>query len=76
MQRILLAGLLFATGCAGFVGPFQRPCQPPVRVDNPCLSIDEQEQRKREALALPEKSPEVGPRTYAEEPSYRYRDRP
>jgi hypothetical protein len=75
MQRILLAGLLFATGCEGVVGPFQRRCQP-VWITHPCLTIDEQEQRKREALALPEKSPDVGPRTYAEEPSYRYRNHP
>jgi hypothetical protein len=75
VYRILLAGLLCTTGCQGVIGPFERPCYP-VYVNNPCLTIAEQEQRKREALALPERSPEIGPRTYAEEPSYRFRDRP
>jgi hypothetical protein len=71
MRRTLLVGALLLTGCAGTVGPLQRQCQPPVLVNNPCLTIPEQEQLKREEIALPQKSFEVGPRTYAEEPSYR-----
>ena len=71
MRRILLAGLLLATGCQGVVGPFQRWCNPPPRPDNPFLPISEQERLGRSDLALPQKSPEIAPRTYAEEPAYR-----
>ena len=70
MSRILLALCLLGAGCQGVVGPFQRVCDPR-RPDNVCLPIPEQEQRGRELLALPEKRPEVAPRTYAEEPAYR-----
>jgi hypothetical protein len=74
MHRILLgcllAGLIVGAGCEGVVGPFQR-CAPPVRPDNPCLPIGEQEKIGRAELALPQKSPAVAPRTYAEEPTYR-----
>jgi len=70
MHRLLLAGLLLAAGCQGVVGPAQRRCllDP---IDNPCLSPQEQQQRRRDRLALPEASPAVGPRTYAEEPNLR-----
>lgn len=70
MRRLFLVGLLLVTGCQGFVGPLQRRCSP-VWIDNPCLPPDEQQMRRREGLALPEASPAVGPRTYAEEPALR-----
>jgi hypothetical protein len=74
VYRILLGGLLgvviLGSGCQGFVGPFQRGA-PPARPDNPYLSIAEQEERGRAQLALPQKSPQVAPRTYAEEPAYK-----
>jgi hypothetical protein len=71
MSRILLALCLLGAGCQGVVGPVQRLCDPR-RPDNPCLPIPEQEERGRELLALPQKRPEVAPRTYAEEPAYRH----
>jgi hypothetical protein len=74
MHRILLGcllGVLVAgVGCQGTVGPFQRGA-PPARPDNPYLTIAEQEERGRAQLALPQKSPQVAPRTYAEEPAYK-----
>jgi hypothetical protein len=73
MRRTMLMALLVVTGCQGVVGPFQRPCTPPVLVDDPRLSIPEQEQRGRDRLALPEQSVQVAPRTFAEEPAYRQR---
>jgi hypothetical protein len=72
MRRALVVGaLLFVVGCQGVVGPFQRGAVPPSAVDCPCLTIPEQEARGREYLALPQKSADIGPRTGAEEPSYR-----
>ncbi len=67
MRRIVLISLLLLAGCRTFVGPFEHG--PPPRVDDPLLTIPEQEQRGRDRLALPENSPTVAPRTYAEPPS-------
>lgn len=68
MHRLVLLGLLALAGCQGVVGPIQRRCivDP---IDHPCLTPDEQKQRERDRLALPEASPEVGPRTYADNPA-------
>jgi hypothetical protein len=66
----LLGVLIAGAGCQGVVGPFQRGF-PPRRPDDPRLTIAEQEERGRARLALPEKSPTVAPRTYAEEPAYK-----
>lgn len=70
MHRLMLAGLLLVVGCQGVVGPLQRSLrnQP---IDDPCLTPDEQQQRRRDQLALPEASPAIGPRTHAEEPALR-----
>jgi hypothetical protein len=70
MHRLLLAGLVFLAGCQGVVGPVRRTCitEP---VDDPRLTIDEQQQRARDRLALPQESPAIGPRTYAENPALR-----
>jgi hypothetical protein len=70
MHRLLLVGLFFLAGCQGVVGPVRRTCitEP---IDNPCLSIPEQQQRERDRLALPERSPTVGPNTYAGNPALR-----
>jgi len=66
MRQLFLAGWFLLAGCQGVVGPLQRRCldQPP---DNPCLTIEEQLKLRRDRVALPENSPTVGPRTYAEE---------
>lgn len=73
MRGILWAGaVLLVTGCGDVVGPFRRT-GPPIRIDDPRLSIPEQEARGRQYLALPEQSVIVGPRTYAEQPGYQDR---
>jgi hypothetical protein len=69
-RALLVAGFLLAVGCQGVVGPRQR-LEQAAQLYDPCLTISEKEQRQRALLALPEKSPEVAPRTGAEEPSYR-----
>jgi hypothetical protein len=73
MHRIGLLGLLLLAGCQGLVGPRQRALQPE-RIDDPRLTIPEQEARGRDRLGTPQASWEAGPRTYAEQPFYR--DRP
>jgi hypothetical protein len=70
MQRSLIAGLagcVFLAGCQGTVGPIRRTALTD-RVDNPCLTIPEQQQRVRDRLALPLDSPALGPRTDADAP--------
>jgi hypothetical protein len=66
MYRTVLAGLLLLTGCQGVEGPFSRRTRP---IDDPYLTIPEQYQRGRDQLALPERSPAIAPRTFAEEPA-------
>jgi hypothetical protein len=65
MHRNLFAGLVLLAGCQGTVGPAQRACQTD-RIDNPCLTVPEQQQRFRDRLALPLESPALGPRTDAD----------
>jgi hypothetical protein len=72
MRRIVLVGLFLVAGCQGIQGPMARRCRPEL-VDDPKISITEQEQRGRDRLALPEPSMNVAPRTYAEFPEYRGR---
>jgi hypothetical protein len=60
MRRLLVIGLLLLAGCQGVVGPFQpRSAQ---RVDDPLLTINEQEKRSRARLALPDESYATGPK--------------
>ena len=54
MHRLYLAGLLFLAGCQNVTGPFEH--RKPERVDDPLLSITEQQRRGRDRLALPEDS--------------------
>ena len=67
MHRLILLVALCLTGCANVNGPLQHYFNPQ-RVDDPHLSIPEQEVRGRDRLALPEFGPNVAPRTYAEFP--------
>lgn len=62
MRRLGWLGILLLAGCQNIVGPFQRP---QTRVDDPSISIAEQERRARELLALPDESREVAPRSSA-----------
>jgi hypothetical protein len=60
MRRLFLAGVLLALcGCHNVVGPLQP--KKPERVDDPLLTIGEQEQRGRANLALPITNSEVTP---------------
>ncbi|MCI0684124.1 MAG: hypothetical protein L0Y71_18605 [Gemmataceae bacterium] len=58
MRRCILIGLVLLAGCQNVVGPFRRPS---ARVDDPRLSISEQEKLGRQFYALPDESPEVAP---------------
>ena len=59
MRRLAFLTLLILAGCRNVIGPFD--ARPPVRVDDPRLSIEEQEARGRQFLALPDESPLAGP---------------
>jgi hypothetical protein len=60
MRCLLLLGtLLLLCGCQSIAGPFR--AKSPQRVDDPTLTIQEQESRGRARFALPDKSPKVGP---------------
>jgi hypothetical protein len=68
MHRLLWLGVLFLVGCrSNTIGPFEH--RNPERVDDPLLSINEQQRRARERLAFPEDSPTVGPPTDTLRPS-------
>ncbi len=61
MHRVYLIGLLFLAGCQNVAGPFEH--RKPERVDDPLLSIGEQQRRGRDRLALPDESVTVAPRS-------------
>jgi hypothetical protein len=55
MRKLFLVGVLLAlSGCKGVVGPL-RP-KSPERVDDPLLTIGEQERNGRARLGLPDQS--------------------
>ena len=59
MRRLMLLLALLTAGCHNVVGPFEhRPVQ---RVDDPKLSIAEQEREGRARLPLPVESPQMLP---------------
>jgi hypothetical protein len=59
MCRFVLLVALLAAGCNNIVGPFEH--RKPERVDDPLLSIPEQEREGRARLPLPVESRAVGP---------------
>ena len=64
MRRLLLMGALcLLCGCRNIVGPLQP--KSPARVDDPLLSISEQERNGRAALPLPDESAKVAPHSGA-----------
>jgi hypothetical protein len=65
MRRLLLLSLIVVAGCQNVVGPREHSAAP-VRVDHPCLTIDEQKQLTRDRLALPESSRAFVPRDYSD----------
>ena len=58
MRSCLLCLLLVLTGCDNLIGPWRRK---PARVDDPRLSIAEQEKLGRQHLGLPDEAPLAGP---------------
>ena len=60
MRRLCLVGFLFLAGCQNIMGPFEH--RKPERVDDPLLSITEQQRRGRDRLALPDDTG-LAPRT-------------
>jgi hypothetical protein len=66
MHRLFLAGCMLAAGCQNIQGPFRY--FKPERVDDPWVSIEEQQRRGRDRLALPFDSGETAPRTRVEFP--------
>ena len=60
---LLLTSLLLVAGCQHVVGPRERRLSP-TRVDPPVLTIEEQQQRARENLPLPDQDRSIAPPTY------------
>lgn len=74
MRTFVIAGaLLLLIGCQNVVGPFR--AQTPVRVDDPRLTIDEQERLARARLALPEYSATAVPPLGTGQPGLDYLNR-
>ena len=65
MRRTLCLMVLSLVGCQGVVGPRERPPQA-LQVDDPRLSIPEQQRLGRDRLALPEQSTTIAPRAYSD----------
>jgi hypothetical protein len=62
MRCILLLGIMFClVGCQNVNGPFMP--RPPGRVDDPRLSLTEQQSRARDRYAIPDNTPGVGPQS-------------
>jgi hypothetical protein len=66
MWKIFAAALVLLGGCQNTIGPFT--ARQPMRIDDPQLSIGEQQQRGRDRLALPEDSPRLMPPMYIDGP--------
>jgi hypothetical protein len=66
MRRLLLLVALCAASCHNVTGPFGH--RQPERVDDPHLSIGEQEREGRARLPLPTESRAVGPNSGVEIP--------
>jgi hypothetical protein len=70
MRRLFIVSILLFAGCQSITGPFEH--RKPERVDDPLLSITEQQRRGRDRLALPEEAATVTPRTGVQPPSTTY----
>jgi hypothetical protein len=66
MRRTVLLVAMLMAGCHNVISPFEH--RTPARVDDPSLSIGEQEREGRARLALPEESRAVGPNSGVEIP--------
>jgi hypothetical protein len=72
MRKLFLIGVGFLAGCGGnILGPFAY--RPPEKVDDPLLSIPEQQARGRDRFSYPEETQDklgnIAPRTWADRPS-------
>lgn len=61
LSYIFLLGVLCLTGCQNYSGPLKP--RSPARVDDPRLSIGEQQKLGRERLGVMEQSPTVLPQS-------------
>lgn len=66
MRRIMLVAVLLSAGCQNLIGPFAP--RKPLRVDDPCVSIAEQQRRGRDRLALPEDDRALAPKLFVDRP--------
>jgi hypothetical protein len=66
IRLLTWALFLCLAGCRNIVGPFE--ARRPARVDDPRLSIAEQEKLGRQYLALPDETPLGGPPSGAARP--------
>jgi hypothetical protein len=66
MRRFVLPVALLLAGCHNVIGPFEH--RPVERVDDPRLSIAEQEREGRARLPFPVESPRVAPPSGVEGP--------
>lgn len=62
--HIILLSVLFLAGCQNTIGPFKS--RTPERVDDPLVSIKEQQRRGRDRLALWDDATGLSPKTYAD----------
>lgn len=63
-RHIACVAALLLTGCGNITGPFA--ARKPLRVDDPNISIYEQQQRGRDRLALPDQAKQVMPQSYGD----------
>jgi len=63
MRKLFVVGFLMLAGCQGTSGPFS--ARYPMRVDDPYYSINEQQSRGRDRLALPDDFSGLAPKTGA-----------
>jgi hypothetical protein len=66
MRRHILVVAILLAGCNNVIGPFEH--RPVERVDDPRLSIAEQQREARARLPLPIESPQVAPPSGVEPP--------
>ena len=69
LTAIGLLGLLPLAACSRFAGPLESNPRNAGRVDAPWLSIEEQQKRGRERLAITEDDYRIGPKGYIDRPS-------
>jgi hypothetical protein len=65
MRSLLCLSVVLLAGCQNVLGPKYRNYES-TRVDNPCLTTEEQKRRARDRLALPESSKLVVPRDHSD----------